>query len=824
MRGHTRRIRYAMLLLACTFPAFSHADFFPHRIYKIRSMENLNRSWKFIKADPAGASSAGFDDASWETINLPHSAGYDPPTIDGEQNSVPQSSGWDGVHWYRRRFEIPSSEHNRKVFLKIDGAMQIAEVYINGTLAGTHDVCGYTGFHFDITDLVNRTGENTCAIKLDCRYRGNIPPGRAGTYTTYGNNIEYPDFFLYSGLYRDVWLVCTDNVYIPIHGQKIETPDVSLSEATVRVKTTVHNDNDAPRDVTVSFCLVDRNDAVVASAEMTNRIEPDAAFVFDTTLAPIENPELWSPETPYVYRIFTKVSTQGTCVDDYVERFGIRSITWRNDGGFYLNDERFLLRGVCMHQEFAWVQNAVPRSRFFEEVRLAKEMGSNAIRCAHYPRAEAFYNACDELGMICLPELPSWGCCGKEPYPDDFWDRMNGAAREMVDEGYNHPSIILWGMFNEPGSIFEARFGTLDSTLRQLDNTRPTAIYGASTQVPYLTADVYGMNYELYPHANVRNQVKGSFVAEYHEGWLKWCFRGDTATVNDATLSGALSENRFAEDRWSGTNNWTTIHAAWNGATRPVPGGGFMWCFVDYWSPVQDYPMGVLDNYRIPKKAFYTFRSNWTGVADDNFVEGTVPVSVRLEADLESIIADSTDITRIVGSLRDTEGRCSFSSQDITLQLHGPADCFDPLTKSTVAGKTGWVLKSRNSPGTVTIIGTADNLLSDTVTVECVPPDATPLPFIWPTSNITLPSRDVRKDGISRIYQQHGTIVIVLAGPDTKRPAVSVMTIRGQIVPPTTGINGSNSIITLQNIATGIYFLKIGGTIAKKLIVTNGCP
>jgi beta-galactosidase len=797
----------------------SNADFLPSRIYTIRTKQSLNQAWKFVKADPANAFAAAFDDASWQIVNLPHSAQYDAPTVEGEQRSVPLSSGWNGVHWYRKTFSVPQSAHNQRVFLEFDGAMQIAQVYVNGTPVGTHDACGYTGFQYDITGLVNRTGDNVLAIELDCRYRNNIPPGRAGTYSSAGNNIEYPDFFLYSGLYRDVWLVCTDNVHVSIKGQKIETPAATSSGARVRVRTTVRNDDDDPKNVTVSFCIVDKDDAIATQYDMEGRIEANASRTFDTTSASLANPRLWSPESPALYRVFTRVFIDGQAVDDFVERFGIRSISWTRAGGFLLNNERYLLRGVCMHQEFAWVGNAVPRSRFFEEVRLAKEMGANAIRCSHYPRSPAFYNACDELGMICLPELPSWGCCGTAAYPADFWDRMNVVAQEMVGDGYNHPSIIAWGIFNEPRDNFLSQFNRLNATLKSLDSTRNTAVYGSSTQLTYLGADVSGMNYEIYPNTAVRSQVVGSFVAEYHEGWIKWCYRGDTATTNDASLSGSLSENCFATDRWSGSNNWTQILAAWNGNTQPVPGGGFMWCFVDYWSPVQDYPMGVLDHYRIPKKAFYTFRANWAGTADDNFAIGLTPTKVQLDADLAVLTADSTDITRIVGSLRDASGKCAFVARDIMLQIAGPVDCFDPLTKTTIAGKIGWVLKSKNTPGTIRVTGTSGGLTPDTISITCTLPDNSPLPFIWPQSGVDRRGNTVSSRAVLDVINKAGRIVISFVAPGNVPARISFCDMQGKMVSCRVTEDRSRSIVDTRGIPAGIYFLKIGNETARKVLI-----
>jgi hypothetical protein len=819
----SRRVPAAALLFVCAGVMAAHADFFPHRIYKIRTKQSLNSSWKFIKSDPASAQAVAFDDAAWATVNVPHSAQYDPPTVAGELNSVPTSLTWNGVHWYRKTFTVPSTAHNQKVFLQFDGAMQIAQVYLNGTLLGTHDACGFTGFSFDISSPVIRSGTNVLAVRLDCRYRNNIPPGRAGNFNATGTNAEYPDFLIYSGLYRDVWLVCADNIYIPANGQKVSTPTATSSSATVRVRTSVTNANAAAKNVTVTFCIVNSGGTILATYGQTKTMAAGATTVFDTTSASLAGPSLWSPGSPNLYRIFTKVSTDGADVDDYAERFGIRSISWTRAGGFYLNGARTELKGVCMHQEFAWVENAVPHSRFFEEVRLAKEMGANSIRCSHYPRAPAFYNACDELGVICQVELPSWGCCGTATYPTDFWTRMNTVAQEMVAVGYNHPSIILWGMFNEPSVNLnlQPQLTALNTVVKGLDSTRTSTVYAASTQIHYLCADVYGMNYELYPYTTLRTQVTGSFVSEYYEGWIKWCYRGDTSRANDAALSGKLSENRYASDHWSGSNNWTAIDNAWNGTTQPVPGGGYMWCFIDYISPFQNYPMGVLDIYRIPKKAFYTFRTNWMGTAPDTFVVGITPARVQLDADLTTITADSTDITRIIASLRDAQGRCAFVARSVTLALTGPADCFDTLTRTTIAGKIGWVLKSRTTTGTIRAIVTSSGLPPDTVVINSVAQDNSALPFIWPPTSVAYGGFTAAgADHWIHVRQNGRFIAVAFAAPCAAGTQVSLLNVLGRTAAGPVDAAGRRAVtIDAKNLPAGCYCLYAGGRFAGKVMV-----
>ncbi len=810
---------YAAVTL-CIFYMSASADFYPHRIYKVRTKASLNAGWKFFKGDDAGASSPAFNDAAWQTVNVPHSAQYDPPTINGELQSVPTSLTWNGVHWYRKSFTIPSTAHNQRIFLEFEGAMQIAEVWVNGTKVGTHDASGYSGFFFDISTAVNRTGSNVVAIRLDCRYRNNIPPGNEGNYNAVGVNTLYPDYFLFSGLYRDVWLVCTDDIHIPINGQKISTPVATSTGARVRVQTTVRNDSAVSKNVTVAFCIADKTDNILATCEMTASVAANASHVFDTTTSTLANPQLWSPETPDLYRVFTKVSVDSQVVDDYVDRFGIRSIDWTRQG-FYCNGQRYLLKGVCMHQEFAWVENAVPNSRFFEEVKLVKNMGANAIRCSHFPRDPSFYNACDELGVICEPELPSWGNF-HTTYPADFWDRMNIVAQEMIDVGYNHPSIILWGIFNEPAGDNTAEFRRLNSTVKALDSSRYSAIINNHvSQTQNLVVDVLGLNYNLYPGSAIIGQVQRTYNAEYHEGWIRWCYRGDTNTTNDATLQGPISENRWAVDRWSGTNNWTAILAAYNGTTQPVPAGGHMWCFIDYWSPFMDYPMGVLDHYRIPKKVYCTFRTNWTGVPDDYPVVGLTPAKIQLDADLTTLVADSTDITRIVASVRDASGRCAFSSRSVTLQISGPIDCFDSLTRTTIAGKIGWVLKSKNTPGTITVIGISSGLVPDTVIIASVAPDSSALPFIWPASGVVPRRMGSRAENGFTVRQSTRLITVAFSSPRADAAELSLVTMQGRKAAAMVSVHRSTVTIDTRTIPAGLYCLYIKGTFAKKIVLTK---
>ncbi len=782
-----------------------HAYFESHRIYKLRKKVSLNAGWKFYRNTPSGTPyETNYDDASWETVNIPHSAIYAPPTPDGEAAAMPGKS-WTGVCWYRKTFTIPQGMDKRKIFLEFEGAMQTALVYLNGQLVGGHGACGYTPFFFDITSYVNFNGYNVLAVWLDCNYLWEVPPGNRPN-TGYGG--EYPDFYLYSGLYRDVWLVCTDNVYIPIWGQQITTPSVTSSGATVRIRTAVRNDRTNQVNCTVHSVVVNAAGTIAAQASDSGTVAAGSSRLFDAITSAIQSPALWSPETPNLYMVFTKVIVNGVETDDFVERIGIRTLDWRTTGGFYLNGARYLLKGINMHQSFAWVGNAVPNSRLYEEVRLVKNMGANAIRCSHYPRDPAFYDACDELGVICEPELPSWGGSITQ-YPAIFWNRMDTCAQEMVRSAINHPSIIMWGLFNEAGGNFPTQFSSLHNKIKNMDSTRFTTIINNKDQTANQTTDIFGQNYGYIPTwPNVRY-----YNAEYHEGWYIACRRGDTvgtSTTQECLVTTCYlrSENEFAKERYE--DRWISGILNNTGPTKPLA-GGHMWVFVDYWTPnnVGNHCMGQLDHYRIPKKVFYTFRYNWTGQPPDTFVTGIKPTYIKVEADLPVITADSTDLTVITASLRDDNGRCAYDNRSVTLSLTGPADCFDTLTRTTIAGKIAWVLKSRNTPGVITATVSTQDLRSGTVTVQSVLPDNSPLPFIWPGSGITPCHQDIISEKNIRILTNRQTISVGFEKIRNIDVTLSLITPRGNVLYRSVCAPKTCIEIPIRSLSTGFYYLLI---------------
>ena len=386
----------------------------------------FNLNWKFITGNPANAQATSFDDASWQTVCVPHSASYDAPTVAGELAFYGSPSAPNKDYWYRKSFLCPANA--QKVFIQFEGVMQSATVFVNGTQVGTHYNSGYTGFFFDISNNVVRGASTLIAVHCNINNDQNIPPGGSG-WTSNGG--AAPDFLLYSGMYRNVRLLFKDSVYVPLRGQRITT-----TSSTIRALTNVRNDGAASKSVAVTLTVRNSGGSSVGTATATQSIAANGVSAFD--LSPtVSSPSAWSPTSPTLYSVETIVSVGGAVVDSVVEKVGFRSYSWSagTPGGLSINSNRTELKGVCMGQWMGWIENAVPDSRFAKQVAMIKDMGINSIRTSHYPRAEAFYRACDSIGMLVLVEVPAWGVNSGFTGLTTFWNRMYSCDSEMVLDG-----------------------------------------------------------------------------------------------------------------------------------------------------------------------------------------------------------------------------------------------------------------------------------------------------------------------------------------------------------------------------------------------------
>jgi hypothetical protein len=739
-------------------------NFTTSKKFQYHFRQSFNQGWRFYQGNPTTGtpSDANYNDASWQKVNVPHSPSYDAPD---------KSNFYLGPAWYRKKFALPANTSaTKKVFIEFGGAMSTAQVWVNGTQAGSHMNGGYTCFVIDITNQVSRTDSSVIAVKVDNSPQADVPPGNA-----------WIDYVMYGGIYRNTWLHITDPVYVPQWGQIITTPSVTAGSATVNVNTTVVNDKAQQSSCSVTYKIYDKNNAQVSTQTAQQTIPANGKYTFLMT-SNIATPAIWTLTAPNLYKIVTTVSVDGTPVDDYVDRFGVRTIAWSKDSGFILNGSRCFINGANLAQDFGWVHAAVPVSRFYKMVESVKYAGFNLMRCSHFPRDPSFYDACDELGLLLVTENPTWGW-SHTSYSATFWTRMLGAFKEMALQGNNHPSIIGYGYFNEPVADFSTYFAQMKKIGDSINPKLPKYVTGNGINQANLgSVDFYGNQYSGYP-SNLP-----ALATEY------------------LGFSGATRGDQAAEDSYA-TQALNGLQSCKNDKKNA---GGVLWCFRDYWgfgegggaNTLHDSKLGIVDQCFVPKRAYFAYRkSNLSVSNDDNPISGTA-TKVSLEPDLTYLRADGTDISCVIIAMRDGSGKCISSNASVTLSLSGSScTLFGPTTVNAIAGKLGVVVRSTETVGTTTITATSGSLAGGSTTITTYPAvdesssiRAVQRPKTAVENRITMaPLLSLSGNGVSRL-------------PVSKGQNIQVYDMSGKLI--TTAKFPVNSSI-LRRYSPGVYVTKV---------------
>jgi beta-galactosidase len=402
-----------------------------HRSASARKVVNFNQGWRFRRCDQNDPNDLpAINSGKWEAVTLPHSARLEPLNASGGQN-------FQGICWYSKKIRAAEQWKNRIVYLHFEGAMQVADVWLNGRkIAGHH--CGYTPFTIDLTHLLRFDAENILMIRLDNTDNPQVPPGKPQREL---------DFSYFGGLYRNVHLSVSNRLHIvdPILADRVAGggifvtyPKVDAESATVDIRTDVQNENEDARHCTVRQEIIDSDGKTIASNSAMQMIAAGAHATFTNQLH-VANPKLWHPDHPHLYTLRTTVLDDGAAVDDEITRIGIRHIRFDPDDGLFINNEKFLSIGTNRHQDHPYVGYALPDSAHWRDVKKLREAGLTSFR-SHYPQAPAFMDACDELGMLTIVSNPGWQFVGER----EFQDRAIHNARVMVRRDRNRPSVILW--------------------------------------------------------------------------------------------------------------------------------------------------------------------------------------------------------------------------------------------------------------------------------------------------------------------------------------------------------------------------------------------
>jgi beta-galactosidase len=553
----------------------------------------------FAKAGFAsGASAPDFDDSGWRVLNLPHDWGVEVPFDQRGSGShgfkaIGRNFPATSVGWYRKSFTIPASDLGNRISVEFDGVFRDSIVWVNGHYLGTEE-SGYSDFAYNLTEFLNYGGNNVIAVRVDA-------------------SLEEGWFYEGAGIYRHVWLVKTDPLHVGRHGTFV-TSEIKGNSAEITARVSVINDGTNAATFDLEQAILDADGKTIATLQTGQvNLAADKGSEFANVIA-VANPKLWSIETPRMHTLVTTIRAGGEVVDQYETPFGIRSIRFDPNEGFFLNGKYVKLKGTDNHQDHAGVGVAIADA--LQEFRIVelKKMGCNAYRCSHNPPTPELLDACDRLGMVVIDENRLMGTA---EYHFDHLKRMMLRDR-------NHPCIVLWSIGNEEWRIEGNDVGTritaaMQAFAKRIDPTRPitVAISGSWGRGKSEAIEVAGLNY-------IDNLGKSGMTTDQRHAR-----RPDQPIVGTEECATHNTRGIYFDDRakchlraydWDPSNWGSSIEQAWpHYAERPFLAGMFIWTGFDYrgeptpfgW-PAISSQFGILDTCGFPKDAFYYFKSWWT--------------------------------------------------------------------------------------------------------------------------------------------------------------------------------------------------------------------
>ena len=574
-----------------------------------RIRQDLSDSWQFLLADNAGMENSDYG-GRWTTVVLPHTWNAS-DTFD----DVP---GYHrGAAWYRRDFEVPAAWRGKRIVLRFEAAAQVATVWVNNILVGEHKGA-FTPFEFDITDLARPGERSFAAVRVDNRWRRDIPP-----YDM--------DFNMMGGLPREAYLIALDPVHIV--STRVTTPRVSKEEGLAAFEVEVRNQSAEAREVEAVTQLLDPAGRPAGSVRTRASIPAGATRVLRQQAEPVRNPSLWSPARPQLYRVEFELRENGRAIDEDTSPLGFRWYRFDPNAGFFLNGEPLKLRGVNRHDDYPGLGWALPPSRHAADIRLIKQMGANFLRPAHYAQHPSVLEACDRLGLLVWEEVPLDGE-GEQmaPYTGarGFRETVKQMLRETIRRDRNHPSIILWSVGNENlNGATEEEWRTVADIERELaalakqeDPTRPTAVainrFDRADRVGLFDAvDVAGCNIYQGWYGG-KSEDFAPIIDEIHRK-----HPNRPLIISEYGAGMELGRHTDTPRRYDFSEEWGCLfHETYLREidARRFIAGSLLWNVFDFGAEkrvVQSIPhlnqKGIYDYYRRPKDVYYLYRSRWTG-------------------------------------------------------------------------------------------------------------------------------------------------------------------------------------------------------------------
>ena len=596
-----------------------------------RERINFDKGWRFALADSVQMSALDYNDSKWHTLNVPHDW-----AIEGDFSaSAPSGNSGGalpgGIGWYRKTFTVDNADKGKMMYIDFDGVYMNAKVWINGTLLGQRPY-GYSSFRYDLTPYIIYGGKNVVAVRVD--------------------NSDQPNSRWYSGcgIYRHVWINKTARIHVAHWGTHV------VAEGNkVKVDVTVDNPDNAK--FAVRNTLLDREGRVVGKAMGIKSV------------IKVSKPKLWSCESPYIYTLRTEIVAGGKVVDTYETTTGFRTFKFDAAKGFSLNGKSMKINGVCQHHDLGCLGAAINEDALHRQLRILKEMGTNAIRCSHNPPAPELLAMCDTMGFIVMDE--SFDMWRRRKTQNDyarFFDEW--AERDLTDlvlRDRNHPSILMWSIGNEvleqwssadadnltaeqanlilnaghdastlahgeELSVNSILTRNLCAIIRRYDTTRPiTAGCNEPDPKNHLfksgALDIIGFNYHHQWVKDVPKNFPGQpFI--FSESVSALQTRGFYMMPSDKVYKAPVEWWLPYQDPSFQCSAYDNMHASWSSTHEETwdvvkhndfVGGQFIWTGFDYIGeptpygfPARSSYFGIVDLAGFPKDSYYLYQSEWT--------------------------------------------------------------------------------------------------------------------------------------------------------------------------------------------------------------------
>jgi len=539
-----------------------------------------------------GPATSGFDDNSWRLLDLPHDWIVEQPFSEKGSPSHGFKAAGKGfpersIGWYRKKINIPETDLGRSITLKFDGVYRNSKVWFNGHYLGTEE-SGYHGFEYDVTALVNYGGENTIAVRADA-------------------SMEEGWYYEGAGIYRHVYLQKTEPLHIIPNGTCVTT-SLFTGYTDVNIEVTLQNKGPYAGPVEIVQTVYDPFGKEAAKTTAAGTAPGYYKTASHSSVLKVNNPKLWDIDTPNLYKLVTEVRQGNTVVDKYETEFGIRSIRFDAEKGFFLNDKPVKLKGTNNHQDHAGIGTALPDGMQYFRIKKLKEMGSNAYRCSHHPPTPELLEACDRLGMLVINETRLMGTT----------DMHLNDLKRMIERDRNHPSVFCWSVGNEEWAIETNIIGERITNIMQaycksIDPTRPVTCGLSSGFKSGISSvvEVIGYNYmgngDIDGHHNEFKHQPGMGTEE-----------GSTFATRGIYFTDEAKHYQSAYDK-KPRPTFYSIEEGWKFYdARPYLAGMFIWTGFDYrgeptpysWPSVTSY-FGMMDVCGFPKDNVYYLKSWW---------------------------------------------------------------------------------------------------------------------------------------------------------------------------------------------------------------------